>query len=150
MQQNPMAALMPKLNAGGMGNGAQQSQGGAAANQPAVNKFKLEMVTPHGSPFPTFPGIQELANSYPNQSGGVSKSNPIGEMPIGPWSGGGGPRPGSGGGQKMDFLQYLLPMLLGQGGGGMGQRSGQAMGQNGGQMNPLMMLLQMFAQGRGR
>lgn len=132
MQQNPMAALMPKLGAGGAGNGGQQSQGGSAANQIPHNKFKLEMITPHGSPFPTFPGIQELANSYPGHGGGQMV-------------GGGGPRPGAGGGQKMDFLQYLLPMLLGQGGG-----RGQAMGRNGGQMNPLMMLLQMFAQGRGR
>lgn len=136
MQQNPMAALMPKLNAGGQGNGQNQQ---STANQPPVNKFKLEMVTPHGSPFPTFPGIQELANSYPGHGGSGG-----GQM-----TGGGGARPGAGG-QKMDFLQYLLPMLLGQGGGGMGRRSGQAMGQNGGQMNPLMMLLQMFAQGRGR
>ena len=129
MQQNPMAALMPKLNAGGQGNGQTQQ---STANQPPVNKFKLEMVTPHGSPFPTFPGIQELANSYPGQSGG------------GGMAGNAGPRPGGGGGQNMNFLQYLLPMLLGQRGGQSGFRSS---GRGGAQTNPLMMLLQMFAKG---
>lgn len=123
---------------GGLKQPGQGGQGGMAQPKQPANRFKLEMETPHGQPFPSFPGLDQLHQSLP-----------LGGMNTKPNPGMVGGRQGNagGGGNIMQMIMQLLQgrrqgQMPGRGqAGGWSAAGGARPGAQGFQGNSMQMLL---------